>query len=204
MSTIADLTKHARELMHKAIESTKREFSTIRSNKASPSLLDLVRVEAYGNPMPLNQVAMVAAPEARLITVQPFDKSLTQAIEKAIREADLGLNPATQGNLIRVPLGVAEGEDAAVGGDHPVALAIGGRGHADHRLVERRSTHRAEEGRIAVRHARTDAISRIKKLEHVSDDDKTRGEKEVQKLTDDHIKQIDGLIHAKEAEIMEV
>jgi len=182
--SIADLTKHARELMHKAIESTRREFSTIRSNKASPSLLDLVRVEAYGNPMPLNQVAMVAAPEPRLITVQPFDKSLTQAIEKAIREADLGLNPATQGNLIRVPL-------PALSQERRKELV-----KVVHKL--------AEEGRIAVRHARTDAISRIKKLEHVSDDDKTRGEKEVQKLTDDHIKQIDGLIHAKEAEIMEV
>ena len=184
MSTIADLTKHARELMHKAIESTKREFSTIRSNKASPSLLDLVRVEAYGNPMPLNQVAMVAAPEPRLITVQPFDKSLTQAIEKAIREADLGLNPATQGNLIRVPL-------PALSQERRKELV-----KVVHKL--------AEEGRIAVRHARTDALSRIKKLEHVSEDDKTRGEKEVQKLTDEHIKQIDGLIHAKEAEIMEV
>jgi ribosome recycling factor len=184
MSTIADLTKHARELMHKAIESTKREFSTIRSNKASPSLLDLVRVEAYGNPTPLNQVAMVAAPEPRLITVQPFDKSLTQAIEKAIREADLGLNPATQGNLIRVPL-------PALSQERRKELV-----KVVHKL--------AEEGRIAVRHARTDAISRIKKLEHVSEDDKNRGEKEVQKLTDDHIKQIDGLIHAKEAEIMEV
>jgi ribosome recycling factor len=184
MSTIPELTKHARELMAKAIESTKREFSTIRSNKASPSLLDLVRVEAYGNPMPLNQVAMVAAPEPRLITVQPFDKSLTQAIEKAIREADLGLNPATQGNLIRVPL-------PALSQERRKELV-----KVVHKL--------AEEGRIAVRHARTDAISRIKKLEHVSEDDKTRGEKDVQKLTDDHIKQIDGLIHAKEAEIMEV
>ena len=184
MSTIADLTKHARELMHKAIDSTKREFNTIRSNKASPSLLDTVRVEAYGNPMPLNQVAMVAAPEPRLITVQPFDKSLTQAIEKSIREADLGLNPATQGNLIRVPLPPLSQERRK-----ELVKVV-------HKL--------AEEGRIAVRHARTEAISKIKKLEHVSEDDKTRGEKEVQKLTDEHIKQIDGLIHAKEAEIMEV
>src|SRR4026208_2420946 len=104
MSTIPELTKHGRELMHKAVESTKREFSSIRSGKASVSLLDLVRVEAYGSTVPLNQVAMVAAPEARLLTVQPFDKSLTQTIEKAIRDSDLGLNPATQGNLIRVPL----------------------------------------------------------------------------------------------------
>jgi ribosome recycling factor len=184
MSTIPELTRHARELMSKAVENTRREFGAIRSNKASPSLLDLVRVEAYGNPMPLNQVAMVAAPEPRLITVQPFDKSLTQAIEKAIRDADLGLNPATQGNLIRVPL-------PALSQERRKELV-----KVVHKL--------AEEGRIAVRHARTDAISRIKKLEHVSEDDKTRGEKDVQKLTDEHIKQIDGLIHAKEAEILEV
>jgi ribosome recycling factor len=134
--------------------------------------------------MPLNQVAMVAAPEARLLTVQPFDKSLTQAIEKAIRDADLGLNPASQGNLIRVPL-------PALSEERRKELV-----KVVHKL--------AEEGRIAVRHARTDTMSRIKKLERVPEDDKTRAEKDVQKITDEHIKQIDTLIHAKEAEIMEV
>ncbi len=184
MNTIPELVKHARELMHKAVESTKREFSTLRSGKASPSLLDLVRVEAYGSAVPLNQVAMVAAPEPRLLTVQPFDKSLAQAVEKAIRDSDLGLNPASQGGLIRVPL-------------PPLS--------EERRKELVRLVHKlAEEGKIAVRHARTDAISRIKKLEHVSSDDKVRAEKEVQKLTDDHVRQIDGLIHAKEAEIMEV
>jgi len=184
MSTMPELTKHARELMHKAVENTKREFSTLRSGKASTSLLDLVRVEAYGSTVPLNQVAMVAAPEPRLLTVQPFDKGLGHAIEKAIRDADLGLNPATQGNLIRVPLPVLSEERRK-----ELVKVV-------HKL--------AEEGKIAVRHARTDALSKIKKLEHVSSDDKTRAEKDVQKLTDDHVKQIDGLIHAKEAEIMEV
>jgi ribosome recycling factor len=184
MSTIPEFTKHARELMHKAVENTKREFSTIRSGKASTSLLDLVRVEAYGTAVPINQVAMVAAPEPRLLTVQPFDKSLAQAIEKAIREADLGLNPATQGNLIRVPL-------PALSEERRKELV-----KVVHKL--------AEEGRIAVRHARTEALSKIKKLEHVSKDDQTRAEKDIQKLTDDHVKQIDGLIHSKEAEIMEV
>ena len=143
-----------------------------------------MRVEAYGNPMPLNQVAMVAAPEPRLLTVQPFDKGLTHAIEKAIRDADLGLNPATQGNLIRVPL-------PALSEERRKELV-----KVVHKL--------AEEGRIAVRHARTDTMSRIKKLDKVPEDDKTRAEKDVQKLTDEHIKQIDGLIHGKEAEIMEV
>ena len=184
MSTIPELTKQARDLMHKAVENTRREFSTIRSGKASTSLLDLVRVDAYGNAMPLNQVAMVAAPEPRLLTVQPFDKSLAPAIEKAIRDADLGLNPATQGNLIRVPL-------PALSEERRKELV-----KVVHKL--------AEEGKIAVRHARTDALSRVKKLEHISGDDKSRSEKEIQKLTDDHVKQIDGLIQSKEAEIMEV
>ena len=104
MSTIPELVKHGREQMAKAVDSTQRELGTIRSGKASPALLDLVRVEAYGAQVPLNQVAMVAAPEPRLLTVQPFDKALAPVIEKAIRDADLGLNPASQGNLIRVPL----------------------------------------------------------------------------------------------------
>jgi ribosome recycling factor len=184
MSTIPELTKHGRELMHKAVENTKREFSGIRSGKATTSLLDIVRVDAYGSSVPLNQVAMVAAPEPRLLTVQPFDKALSSAIEKAIREADLGLNPSSQGNLVRVPL-------PALSEERRKELV-----KVVHKL--------AEEGRIAVRHARTDALSRIKKLEKVSEDDKARAEKEVQKVTDEHIKQIDALIHAKEAEIMEV
>jgi len=184
MSTIPELTKHARELMHKAVENTKREFTGIRSGKANPSLLDVVRVEAYGSTVPLNQVALVAAPEPRLLTVQPFDKSLAHAIEKAVRDADLGLNPATQGNLIRVPLPVLSEERRK-----ELVKVV-------HKL--------AEEGRIAVRHARTESLSKIKKLEKVPEDDKTRAEKEMQKLTDEHIKQIDGLIVSKEAEIMEV
>jgi ribosome recycling factor len=184
MSTIPELTKHGRELMHKAVENTKREFSGIRSGKATTSLLDIVRVDAYGSSVPLNQVAMVTAPEPRLLTVQPFDKSLSSAIEKAIREADLGLNPSSQGNLVRVPLPALSEERR-----RELVKVV-------HKL--------AEEGRIAVRHARTDALSRIKKLEKVSEDDKARAEKDVQKLTDEHIKQIDALIHAKEAEIMEV
>ena len=184
MSTIPELTRHARELMHKAVESTKREFSSIRSGKASVSLLDLVRVEAYGSTVPLNQVAMVAAPEPRLLTVQPFDKSLTQVIEKAIRDSDLGLNPATQGNLIRVPLPALSEERRK-----DLVKVV-------HKL--------GEEGRIAVRHARTETLSKVKKLEKISEDDKTRAEKEIQKHTDEHIKQIEGLIHSKEAEILEV
>lgn len=184
MSTIPELTKHAREAMHKAVEATKRELSTIRSGKATTALLDLVRVEAYGSPVPLNQVGLVSAPEPRLLTVQPFDKGLASAIEKAIREADLGLNPATQGNLIRVPLPPLSEERR-----RELVKVV-------HKL--------AEEGRIAVRHARTETIAKLKKLEHTSEDEERRAEKEIQKLHDEHIKQIDQLIQVKEAEIMEV
>jgi ribosome recycling factor len=184
MSTIPELTKHAREAMHKAVEATKRELSTIRSGKATTSLLDLVRVEAYGSQVPLNQVGLVSAPEPRLLTVQPFDKGLSSAIEKAIREADLGLNPATQGNLIRVPLPPLSEERR-----RDLVKVV-------HKL--------AEEGRIAVRHARTETIAKLKKLEHTSEDEERRAEKDVQKLHDEHIKQLDQLIQVKEAEIMEV
>jgi len=184
MSTIPELLKHGREQMHKAIDALKRELSGIRSGKATTSLLDTIRVEAYGSHVPLNQVAMVAAPEPRLLTVQPFDKGLTQAIDKAIREGDLGLNPSTQGNLIRIPLPPLSEERR-----RDLVKIV-------HKL--------AEEGRVAVRHGRTDTLTKIKKLEHISEDDKTRAEKDVQKLTDEHIRQIDDLIKSKEAEIMEV
>lgn len=184
MSTIPELVKHGREMMHKAVEATKRELSGLRSSKATTTLLDVVRVEAYGSYVPLNQVAMVAAPEARLLTVQPFDKALTSTIEKAIRDSDLGLNPAAQGNMIRVPLPPLSEERRK----ELVKIV--------HRL--------AEEGKVAVRHARTETLSKIKKLERTSEDDKTRAEKDVQKATDDHIHQIDALIKSKEAEVMEV
>ena len=119
-----------------------------------------------------------------MLTVQPFDKSMTQAIEKAIRDSDLGVNPASQGAVIRVPLPMLSQER------RKELLKIVGK--------------LAEEGKVAVRHARTETLSKVKKLEKIPEDDKTRAEKEVQKLTDEHVRQIDQLIAAKEAEIMEV
>jgi ribosome recycling factor len=184
MTAIPEVLKQGREQMQKAVENAKRELAGIRSGKATTSLLDLVKVEAYGSTMPLNQVALVAAPEARLLTVQPFDKSLAPAVEKAIREADLGLNPATQGGLIRVPLPPLTEE----------------RRRELVRLVHKLG----EEGRVAVRHHRHDCLQKLKKVEHVSEDARRHAEKDVQKLTDEHIHQIDQLITAKEAEIMEV
>ncbi|MEO8449627.1 MAG: ribosome recycling factor [Gemmatimonadota bacterium] len=184
MTTIPEIVKHAKDGMHKAVENTKREFSAIRSGKASVHILDLVRVEAYGSTVPLNQVGMVSAPEPRLITVQAFDKSLIQAIEKAIRASELGLNPMTQGNLIRVPI-------PALSEERRKELV-----RVVHKL--------AEEGRVAIRHARTDALQKVKKVDHISEDDKSRTEKDVQKTTDEHVKQIDQLLQGKEVEIMEV
>ena len=182
--TIADHSKHAKQMMDKAVEAAKREFGTIRTGKASTALLDLVRVEAYGNEMPLNQVASVSAPEPRLLTVQPWDKSLIKAVEKAILASDLGLNPANDGNLIRIPLPPLTEERRK-------------------QLVK--VVHKyAEEARVAIRHARTDAINKIKKTEHVSEDEKKHGEKDIQKVHDEHMKQLEEVMKHKEAEIMEV
>jgi ribosome recycling factor len=183
-TSIPDLEKAAREHMLKAVEGTKRELASIRTGKATTSLLDTVKVDAYGQQMPLNQVASVSAPEPRLLMVQPWDKKLVSAIEKAILTSDLGLNPANDGTHIRVPLPPLTEERRK-----DLVKVV-------HKL--------AEEGRIAIRHARTDALAKVKKLEHVSDDDKRRAEKDLQKMHDDAIHQIEALVKGKETEIMEV
>lgn len=185
MTTLPDIEKDTRAHMTRSVESVKRELATIRSGKATTSLLDTVKVEAYeGQVMPLNQVASVSAPEPRLLTVQPWDKSLMQAVEKAIQSADLGLNPSNDGTLIRIPL-------------PPLT--------EERRKDLVKVVHKfAEEGRIGIRHARTEALSQIKKVEHVSDDDKRRADKDIQKLHDDFMKQVDALVKGKEEEIMEV
>ncbi len=184
MTSIPDIVKGCRTAMERALENSRKEFGSIRSGKASPNLLDTVRVEAYGQSMPINQVAGVSAPEPRLLTVTPWDKGLAHAIEKAIRDSDLGLNPSSQSGVIRVPLPALNEERR-----RDLVKVV-------HKL--------AEEGRIAVRHARTDARDKLKKVEGVSEDDKKHAEKDFQKLHDDYIHRIEDLIKAKEAEIMEV
>lgn len=184
MSTLPEVAKQTKQQMHKSVENTQRELASIRSSRATTSLLDTVRVEAYGQHVPVNQVGTVAAPEPRLLTVQPWDKSLMAAIEKAILTADLGLNPSNDGTIIRIPLPPLTEERRK-----ELVKVV-------HKL--------AEEGRIAVRHAREEARNTIKKVEHVSDDDKRRVEGEVQKLHDDAMKQIEDIVKGKEAEIMEV
>ena len=182
--TTGEVTKAARAGMDKSMESTRKEFSSIRSGKATTALLDLVRVDAYGNSMPLNQVGSVAAPEARLLTITPWDQGLIKAIEKAIADSDLGLTASTQGGIVRVPLPALNEERR-----RDLVKIV-------HKL--------AEEGRVAVRHHRQEAMTALKKIEHVSEDEKKHGEKDIQKLTDEHIRLIDEMVKAKEAEIMEV
>ncbi|HEX4599871.1 MAG TPA: ribosome recycling factor [Gemmatimonadales bacterium] len=184
MTTLADHVKQAKQAMDKAVEAVKREFATVRTGKATTALLDLVRVEAYGSEMPLNQVASVAAPEPKLLTVQPWDKGLLKAVEKAILASDVGLTPSNDGNLIRIPV-------------PPLT--------EERRKELVKVVHKfAEESRVAVRHARTEAISRVKKAEHVSEDEKKHAEKDVQKVHDEHLKLVEEALKAKEAEIMEV
>src|SRR5215212_972767 len=135
--TIQQLTKDARAGMDKALENTRREFNSVRAGKASPNMLDTVRVEAYGTQMPLNQVATVSSPEPRLLIVTPFDKGQIKVIEKAIRESDLGVEPSAQGSIIRVPLPQMNEQRRK-------------------ELVKIAKTY-AEEGKVAIRHARTEA-----------------------------------------------
>ena len=181
---LADHIKYAKQLMDKAVEAVKRDFSTVRTGKATTALLDLVRVEAYGNEMPLREVANVAAPEPKLLTVQPWDKSLLKAVEKGILASDLGLTPSNDGNVIRIPI-------------PPLT--------EERRKELVKVLHKfAEEGRVAIRHARTETMNRIKKTEHVSADDQKHAEKDVQKVHDEHLKAVDAAVKGKEAEIMEV
>jgi ribosome recycling factor len=177
----------ARAQMEKALESVRREFTSVRTGKASPALLDTVRVESYGSKMAINQVASVSSPEPRLLVVQPWDKGLMGAIEKAIRSSELGLNPANDGSIIRVPIPALNEE---------------------RRRDMVRMLHKlAEEGRIAIRHARQEANKQIKAMQQaseISEDDAHRQMDEVQKLTDEFIAKVDQVLKAKEEEVLEV
>jgi ribosome recycling factor len=178
--------RKAREQMEKAVEAVAREFASVRTGKATPALLDTVRVEAYGTHVPLNQVATVTAPEPRLLVVQPWDKGLVGAVERAIRSADLGLNPATDGAVIRVPIPPLTEERR--------------------RELVKLLHKMAEEGRVSVRHARQvakEALEKARREGELSEDDERRHLKELQKETDEHIGRIDEMLKAKEKEVLE-
>ena len=178
---------NAKENMEASLTAVRREFATVRTGKATPALLDTVRVEAYGSKMPINQLATVSSPDASLLVVQPFDPSLLADIERAIQIADLGFNPANDGTIIRIPVPPLNEERRK----EYVKLL--------HKL--------AEDGRVSVRHARQEARDDLKKKmknHEVAEDEGHKQMDEVQKLTDRYIGQIDELLEHKEEEVMQV
>jgi ribosome recycling factor len=184
---VKDLLDDANARMDKSVEATKHEFATVRTGRASPGLLDRVQVDYYGAVTPLRQLANIAASEARLLTITPYDKSSIKAIEKAILESDVGLTPSNDGNLIRLVIPELTEER-----------------RKDLAKVVRRI---AEEGRVSVRNVRRDVQHDLRDLKSDGDlgaDDEHRAESELQKLTDQHTAAIDGALAAKEKEILEV
>ncbi len=185
--TTADIKKNAETKMAKSIEAFKSELQKIRTGRAHPGILDQVQVDYYGSPVPISQVANVSLLDARTLSVQPWEKGMGAKIEKAIRESDLGLNPASQGDLIRVPMPPLSEERR--------------------RDLIKVVKNTAEDAKVAVRNLRRDANEQAKKLakdKQITEDDERRSQDEVQKLTDRVIADIDKLVSAKEAEIMAV
>ena len=187
MNGIDDLIQDAVRRMDKSVETTQHEFNSIRTGRASAALLDHVAVDYYGTPTPLNQLATINVPEPRMLTIQPFDPSSVKTIEKAIMESDLGLTPSNDGKLIRLPIPQLTEERR--------------------KELVKVVRNMAEEGKVAVRNVRRDAIHHLKELVdkgEAGSDEEHRAEERVQKLTDDHVHEIDELLKKKEAEIMEV
>ena len=186
MSTKDEIAQMRRR-MDKAIDDLRKELSTIRTGRASISILDHIQVDYYGTPTPINQVAQLGTPDATLITVQPYDASLVGPVEKAIRASDLGLNPSNDGRLIRIPIPPLTEERRKTLAKHV------------HKVLE--------EHRTAVRNIRRDGNEHLKKMlkdKAISEDDEKKALDEVQKLTDDYVKKLEEVAKAKEQEIMKV
>ena len=184
---IDDALLDATDRMEKALEALRRDLATVRTGRASPGLVEHLKVDYYGAATPLNQLATISTPDARLITVQPWDRGSIGAIEKAILKSDIGLNPSNDGTLIR--------------------LAIPQLTEERRRDIAKQVRKRVEEARVAVRNIRRDAHENIRRLEHeheISQDDLHRAETELQKLTDDHTREIDKVGHEKEEEVLAV
>ncbi|MFV0321055.1 MAG: ribosome recycling factor [Alphaproteobacteria bacterium] len=187
MANFNDISNDLKKRMQGAVEALSHEFSGLRTGRASTALLDPIKVHVWGQDMPLNQVATISTPEARMITVQVWDKSNVNAIEKAIRESNLGLNPASDGQLIRLPI-------PPLNEERRTELTKIARGYT-------------EDARIAVRNVRRHAMDDIKKLEkesEISEDEMHNWQDDVQKLTDTFVKELDELLEKKEQEIMQV
>ena len=184
---IDELLEDARGRMAKSVESTRHEFGSVRTGRASPALLDRIVVDYYGTATPLKQLATISAPEPRLLTVQPYDKSSIKAIERSILESDIGLTPSNDGNLIR--LGIPELTE-----------------ERRHQLVKV-VRHIAEEGRVAIRNVRRDVMHDLRELKEAGEagsDDEHRAEVELQKVTDARVQELDEVLRLKEEEILEV
>jgi ribosome recycling factor len=182
-----ELIADARERMSKSVESIRHEFGSVRTGRASPALLDRISVDYYGAVTPLKQLATISAPEARLLTIQPYDKTSIKAIERAIMESDVGLTPNNDGNLIR--------------------LAVPELTEERRKQLVKVVRHIAEEGRIAIRNIRRDVMHDLRELKESGEagsDDEHRAEVELQKVTDIRIGELDELLKTKEAEILEV
>ena len=182
---IPELKKSAEQKMHKTVETLKHDYQKVRTGRAHAGLLDHIQVDYYGSMMPINQVANVTLADARTIAVQPWEKKMVQVVEKAIRDSDLGLNPAVSGEMIRVPMPALTEERR--------------------RDLIKVVRHEAESSRVAVRNIRRDTNEHLKKLlkEHeVSEDDERHAQTDVQKLTDRFIAEIDKALAAKEADLM--
>lgn len=185
--TIADIKKNAQNKMDASIAAFKNNLARIRTGRANPQLLDTIHVDYYGSMVPLSQVANVSLLDSRTISVQPWEKTMAAKIEKSIRESDLGLNPASMGDLIRVPMPPMSEERR--------------------REMTKLARTEGENAKIAVRNLRRDANEGVKKLvkdKEASEDDQKRSEADIQKLTDKHIADIDTLVAAKEQEIMAI
>jgi ribosome recycling factor len=187
MGAIEDFLADCQVRMDKSIETTRNEFNSVRTGRASAALLDRITIDYYGTPTPLNNMATISVPESRLLSIQPYDATQIKAIEKAIQESDLGLTPSNDGKLIRLPIPQLTEE----------------RRKELVKVVRRYG----EEGKIAIRNVRRDVMKHLEELVRngdVGDDEERRAEGHVQKLTDDHVKRIDDLLKHKESEIMEV
>lgn len=187
MTTIADIKKSLDTKMDQSITALKNNLSKVRTGRANPQLLDTIHVEYYGSMVPLSQVANVALLDARTISVQPWEKNMGAKIEKAIRESDLGLNPASLGDLIRVPMPPMSEERR--------------------KEMTKLARNEGENSKVAVRNLRRDANEAVKKLvkdKLASEDEQKRAEADVQKTTDKHIAEIDSLVAAKEQDILAI
>ena len=184
---IAELKKSAEAKMQKTLESLKNDLLKIRTGRAHTGLLDHVQVDYYGSPVPVNQVANITLVDARTLGVQPWEKNMVQTVEKAIRDCDLGLNPASQGDLIRVPMPALTEERR-----RDLIKVVKGEG---------------EDAKVAIRNLRRDAIAHLKdaqKKGEIPEDDERKGADDVQKLTDKYVAEVDKMLAAKEAELMQV